>query len=79
MKKSKSSPPGRWIAIAASTVSCFSLTVSMEQCNEARLHDRPRLTYNYFQNDQGAGWHLINSGLGPARLRGFKIMVDGNP
>jgi hypothetical protein len=70
---------GNWLALGAIIISVCSLSVSIEQCAEARLHDQPRLTYTYYCDDTGAGWRLDNTGLGPARLRGFKMTVDGKP
>ena len=58
-------------------ISLCSFSVSVTQCAEARLHDQPRLEYTYYYDRTGAGWRVGNSGLGPARLRGFRITVDG--
>jgi hypothetical protein len=66
-----------WIALSALVLSMASFSVTVEECNDTRLHEQPRLEYTYSYDGTGAGWRLINSGLGPARLRGFKITVDG--
>lgn len=73
----------RWIAFAALFVAALALVVSVCELRDARRHERisaqPHLTYTYFYNDEGAGWKIKNSGLGTARLRGFRILVDGKP
>jgi hypothetical protein len=66
-----------WLALFALVISVGSLSVTVEQCADARLHDQPRMTYEYDFDKTGAGWHVDNTGLGPARLRGFRIIVDG--
>jgi hypothetical protein len=66
-----------WIALIAIVISVSSLAVSVNQCEDTELHDQPRFQYTYFYDATGAGWKLMNSGLGPARLRGFKMAVDG--
>jgi hypothetical protein len=68
-----------WTALVAVVISIFSLSVSVSECENTRLHDQPRMAYTYFYDDTGAGWKITNSGLGPARLRGFKLLVDGQP
>jgi hypothetical protein len=68
-----------WIALVAILISVFSLSVSVEQCEDTRLHDQPRLFFEFDYNSAGAGWNVENIGLGPARLRGFKISFDGKP
>jgi hypothetical protein len=70
-------PVERWLALGAFAVSIVALGISLQQMRDVRLHDRPRFGYSYRWNDSGAGWRLKNSGLGQARLRGFKLLVDG--
>src|ERR1700730_14621206 len=33
----------------------------------------------FFWDDTGMGWGYFNNGLGAARIRGFKLLVDGKP
>jgi hypothetical protein len=69
----------QWIALIAIAISISSLSVSLYECENARLHDQPRLVYVYFYDRTGAGWRFENEGLGPARIRGFKISINGKP
>src|SRR5580704_13547988 len=67
-----------WFSLAAMIIALFALSVSVAQYVDARLHDQPRMTYEFdFEAPDGAGWFADNIGLGPAVLRGFKIIVDG--
>jgi hypothetical protein len=53
--------------------------VAYLQREHDRLSTRPIFRLAYFHNDTGAGWRIVNSGLGPARIRGFKVFVDDVP
>jgi len=57
--------------------------VSVVELRAARIQQRinaqPRLTYTYYYDESGAGWKILNSGLGASRLRGFRMLVDGKP
>ena len=68
-----------WTGLVAIAISVSSLAVAIGQYQNAKLHDQPRLAYSYYYDETGAGWRISNTGLGPARLRGFKLMVDGKP
>ena len=76
-------PTGMWIALGALVVAVCSLVVSLYEFRAARTQQRinaqPRLTYTYFYDESGAGWKILNSGLGASRLRGFRMFVDGKP
>ncbi|MFZ0927495.1 MAG: hypothetical protein WAN11_02775 [Syntrophobacteraceae bacterium] len=76
-------PTDRVIALAALAVAFCSMLVSYRQFDAARTQQRlnaqPRFTYTFFWDETGAGWKIFNSGLGPARLRGFRILIDGKP
>jgi len=76
-------PAERWIAVGALIVALCSLVVSVIELRAARIQQRlnaqPRLTFGYYYNESGAGWKIFNSGLGSARLRGFRLFVDGKP
>jgi hypothetical protein len=79
-----------WIAFASATVAACSmvialcsLIVSVYGAYLTRRHDRlsvrPVFILSYYFNETGNGWHFNNIGLGPARIRGFKVFVDGIP
>ncbi len=72
-------PADRWFALVALVTSVCSLSVSINQCENSRLHDQPRLEYVFYFDETGSGWRILNSGLGPARLRGFEMTVYGKP
>jgi hypothetical protein len=76
-------PTDRWIAFAAVVIASCSLFITVTEWRASRQHARisaqPRLSYTYFYNDDGAGWRRSNNGLGTARLRGFRMLVDGEP
>ncbi|HYV19174.1 MAG TPA: hypothetical protein VFC25_09100 [Verrucomicrobiae bacterium] len=69
------------ISCAAAVIAACALILSVNESCAARKHARkavqPYFEYVYFYNESGAGWRLMNSGLGPARLRAFRIQVDG--
>lgn len=62
-------------------IALCSLGLSIYEARMSRRHDRlsvrPRLSVSFDFNDKGTGWTLINDGLGPARIRGLKIVVNG--
>jgi hypothetical protein len=77
-----------WIALASAMVSACSafiamcaLTLSISEARAARRHDRlsvkPRYVFSFYYDDTGVGWRDVNIGLGPARVRGFRVLVDG--
>jgi hypothetical protein len=76
-------PAERYIAMAAFAVALCSMVVSVAEFRAARFQQRinaqPRLSYTFYFNESGAGWKIYNSGLGAARLRGFRMFVDGEP
>jgi hypothetical protein len=76
--------PGRdLVAFCSMFIALLALILSISESRDRRVHEsfsvRPRFGYAYYSNDTGAGWRLMNSGLGPARLRGFRMLVDGIP
>ena len=73
-------PLERWLSLVSLAVAVAALSISLQQQHDVRLHDRPRFGYWYHRDDTGAaGWRFKNTGLGQARLRGFKLLVDGKP
>ena len=81
MNSSAGSPP--WVAIAALIVSVCALVFTAYQGYETRLHNRllvkPMLLVDFDYNDKGAGFLMINEGLGPAVIGSFVVVVDGKP
>jgi hypothetical protein len=71
----------RWMAATAQVIAISSLALGIIEWREARrqvrLTSQPSLEVMYYHNEQGAGWKIINDGLGAAKLRGFRILVDG--
>jgi hypothetical protein len=61
------------IAIIAAGLSGYSAYLQREH---DRLSVRPSLLVSFTYNDTGVGWTYGNRGLGPARLRGFRIFID---
>jgi lipoprotein signal peptidase len=76
-----------WISITSTWVPIIialcSLILAIHEGYEARKFKRlsvmPELLVSFYHNNKGAGWHLFNGGLGPARIKWFKITVDGYP
>jgi hypothetical protein len=70
------------IAICATVVAVASLVVSVSEARAARTHNRlsvqPLLGLRTrFPVGGTAGLHLSNSGLGPAKITGTKLVLDG--
>lgn len=76
-------PHDRWLALGALIAALCSVWVSVCEFRAGRRHERlsaqPMLAYTYFYDEAGAGWRLHNGGLGTARLRAFRIFIDGKP
>jgi hypothetical protein len=62
------------IALVATGLSAYSAYLMREH---DRRSVRPKLVISFTYDDTGAGWVSGNSGLGPARLRGFRILING--
>jgi hypothetical protein len=66
----------------ALVIAIISLALSGYNSCVAQRHEylftQPRVFINFYHNDTGAGWHLLNDGLGIARIRGFRALFDGN-
>lgn len=41
--------------------------------------EQPRIVISFSRNEHGFGWTYDNVGLGVARIRGFKLLIDGKP
>jgi hypothetical protein len=71
------------IAVCSILIAFGSLALSAYGAHLARQHDRlsarPYLSYSFDYDGTGVGWHFFNDGLGPARLRGFEVLIDGIP
>jgi hypothetical protein len=79
-KASRGSALSTWMPI---TIALFSLVLAVHEGYESRkfkrLSVRPEILISFYHNNKGAGWHLFNGGLGPARINWFKVTVDGHP
>jgi hypothetical protein len=62
------------IALVATGLSGYSAYLTREH---DRLSVRPKLICSFQYDDTGAGWLCQNQGLGPARLRGFRVFING--
>ena len=65
-------------------IALCALSLSIDQGIRNREHDRltvrPYVHINFEDTvESGAIWKLTNSGLGPAIIKSFQILVDGNP
>jgi hypothetical protein len=71
------------VSVCSILIALFALKVSTNQAEATRQHDRlmvrPRLMVTFGSNEKGTGWTLINEGIGPARIRGFRVYVNGVP
>jgi hypothetical protein len=69
------------VAACSVAIAFFSLILSAYVAHLQRQHDRlsarPVFSISYYFNETGVGWRVANVGLGPARIRGFKVFVDG--
>jgi hypothetical protein len=68
------------ISMAALVTSMAAAYIAYDQGQQTRLHHRlsvkPEIQISFYTNEQGAGWELINAGLGPARVKWFKVTFD---
>jgi len=77
-------PLDRIIALLAFLVSFAALGLAWRQTHldyeHRKLSVRPRIYISFDYNNTGpnigAGWHLRNTGLGPAEIRSFAVVVD---
>jgi hypothetical protein len=73
----------RWVSIVAVVVSFCALGLAFYSGHQTRLHNRlsvqPRLTIDFVYTLEGAGFKLVNEGLGPAIIGTFVVSVDEKP
>lgn len=73
----------RKLSAAAVFISFCALALSLYGGYESRRHDRlavkPLMTIDFAYRDEGAGFIMVNDGLGPAIIRSFEVFVDGKP
>jgi len=62
------------IALVAAGLSGYSAYLTREH---DRLSVRPKLLFTFAYDGTGAGWKIVNMGLGPARIRGFRVLING--
>jgi hypothetical protein len=71
------------VSLSSVVIAAGALFLSTYQGCVTRRHDRlmvqPRLEISFDIRTDGIGWTLVNEGLGPARIRGFKVFVNGVP
>lgn len=69
-----------WWQVVPIVISLAALWVAIDQGQQTRLHHRlsvkPEIQISFYTNEQGAYWELINAGLGPARVKWFKVTFD---
>jgi hypothetical protein len=76
-------PAERWIALSSMIIALSALELSILEFRAARWQARasvqPHFGISFYWDDTGAGWRDFNNGLGAARIRGFRLLVDGIP
>jgi hypothetical protein len=69
------------IALCSMAIALSSLVFSIREARMSQEHDRllvqPHFVISFYYNKDGVSWVGANDGLGPARIRGFKLLVDG--
>ena len=72
-----------WIAVIAAVIAVASLILNLVQYSSSRTQERltvqPHFQITFLWDDTGMGWITSNTGTGPARIRGFEILLDGKP
>jgi hypothetical protein len=56
-----------------------TIYTSYETWKNYRISVTPFASMSFYKNNNGAGWKLFFGGLGPSRIKSFRIMVDGKP
>jgi len=74
----------RWLSVAAGVAALFAVGVSLYQAGLARQQLRasawPHLAQsNSYVPEQPYTRQVENQGVGPARVRAFRVLVDGRP
>lgn len=73
----------RWVSIGALVISCCAFALAVDAGKQTRPHNRlsvkPRLTIDFNYTGEGAGFRLVNEGLGPAIVGTFVVSVDEKP
>ena len=73
--------PDRWIAACAVVIALAALAFTINESRLAREHMRrssqPELLVSFWYTKEWAGFRMSNAGLGPAQLKWFSVMVDG--
>lgn len=72
-----------WSTLIPIIVSLLALWIAYDQGAQTRLHNRlsvrPDLYVNFHSNNESAAFSVGNTGLGPARIRWFKVLIDQAP
>jgi hypothetical protein len=71
------------VSAASVVVAGSALWVAVEAGRADRYHKRisvrPHIEMSFWQNSEAAGWSYQNSGLGPAVIKSFRVLVDEKP
>ena len=77
----KKMSPSDWIAAASMMVAFVAVILALYEGGQNRLHNRlsvkPKILISFHHNEEGAGYILSNSGLGPAIIKWIEVKVDG--
>ena len=71
-----------WTAVATLVALCallLAVYTSWLNRDYLRRSNRPEMQVSFFFSDEGSGFLFGNTGLGPAYLEWFQILVDGKP
>ena len=72
-----------WIAASSMVIALCALVFSLYSAWLERDHQmrstRPEMLASFVFDQDGSGFRFGNIGLGPARLKWFQVLVDGQP
>jgi hypothetical protein len=64
-------------------IALSSFVLSIREARMSQEHDRlsvqPHFEISFYYSDEGVDWTAFNNGLGPARIRGFMLLIDDEP
>jgi hypothetical protein len=77
----KDLPTATKVSATSTLIALCALWFTAEQASQARHHARlsvkPFIFVAFYWSGGEAGWRTGNQGLGPAQIRWFKVLVDG--
>ncbi len=69
-----------WSTLAPILISLAAIYIAYDQGQETRHHNRlsvtPTVKISFYSGGEGAGFMVVNSGFGPARIKWFKVLFD---